>query len=536
MFRRIWKWWKHVNKDSLVHEICALLIGIGIGLYGYESKLALVPMKWQIDTRVAYSIKQESGQQQPEDNKGPFNWFRNIKPVQEFWQKSGLERYNAHLDKYQRVMNNWGIRGNLQKKMDEMMRDGVEPVPQNWKSREARPFVITGAVLVLAALIIKILLYMGILRLRRTSVTPPVHSKYAKGKAEIKPRRHTDWNGILGDICTLAMSAIGGLYLQPAIEEFLKGEPPSYPYPLQGILVFLIIVAVKLALNSTLLDINMWARRSGPMWSLRRLGQFSRGYDWNHFSHQMCTLILGIGLGFYAYESNLALLPMQWQSDRQVAKEISKESAPREQSGGLDKWFRVFQKDPKAKEFLALKKVQRVLEHGEKYQQVFDKWGVKGKFRDKLDKFLREGVEPVPKAWKDPANLPYILAGLVIVVLSLAIKILLYLQIIDINRLIKYRKLKPKQTGKKRIEWSEMCQEFTTIALSVMAGMYTNPCLDWLAGEEAVSYPYPRIGPLIILACLLVKFMLYFGIIRFAGKATGTSAASKQKKVATKKR
>jgi hypothetical protein len=519
-----------------VHGICALCIGIGLGLYGYESKVALVPMKWQLDSRVAHSIKQDAGEQPSENNKEPRGWFRNIKPVHDFWQKSRLERYTSQLDKYQRVMHNWNVRGNLQKKMDELMRNGVEPVPETWKNKEARPFVLTGLALVLAAFVIKLLLYLGVLNFRRDAVNKPVYSKYAKGQAQIKPKRHSDWNGILGDMCTLGLSTMGGLYLQPGIEEFLKGEDPSYPYPLLGAALFLGFVAIKLTLASSLLDINIWARKSGPLLSLARLGQFSRGYNWNDFTQQICSLILGVGLGFYAYESNLALLPLQWQSDRQVAKEISKESAPREQPSGWDKLFRVFQKDPKVKEFLALKKTQRVFEYSDQYQKVLERWGVRGKFRDKVEKFMREGIEPVPKAWKEPKNLPYLIAGLIVVLLSLLLKVMLYAHIIDISRLIKYHKLRARQKGKEQVEWNDILQEVTTIALTVMAGMYTNPCLDWLAGEEAVSYPYPRVGPLIILACLLLKFLLYVGLIRRSRKAAVSSSSPVVRKNTVRKK
>jgi uncharacterized membrane protein len=243
----------------------------------------------------------------------------------------------------------------------------------------------------------------------------------------------------------------------------------------------------------------------------------------------MTSLILGVGLGFYAYESNLALIPMKWQTDNQVAKEMKKEASnsqstpsQRPPKSGWDKIGDFFKSNPVVKEkmqkFWNKTGVDRYVEHIDKYAQAYDRMGVRGKFKDKMDRFMREGVKPIPQKWTTRENLPYFIAGLILVILSFIGKLLLYLQVIDVNRFIKHRKWAPKKISQQTIQWNEMIQGFTTIALSVMAGMYSTPFMDWLAGQEAISYPYPRLGLIIIMMCILLKFLVYFQLVNFNRK------------------
>lgn len=521
MLQRLKKWWWKADKNRFVQEICAVLLGIGLGLYGYESKVALVPMKWNLDSRVARSMQQQSQQplQSPQFAQLPSpqlaQWFPKLPEIKRFWQQPWAERYREHLSRYTQLMENLGVRGGLQQRVQELMEQGVEPFPRRWTAKENRPFVLAGLLVVVAAFLTKLLLYLSILNFNKRPAKA--------GKKPVKPARHAkDWNGMAQDVGTIGLTAMGGLYLQPALEEFLKGEAPSYPYPLTGVLIFLGFLLLKLALSSSLLDINAKMRKAGPLLSFRRFSQFSRTYDWNDLGHEVTALILGIGLGFYAYESNLALLPLKWKSDRQVASEIARESRPQEDSKGITPFLRFFKENPVVKQrlgdFWKQTGVDRYVDQLDRYTRVYEHMGFRGRFREKLDRFMRGGVEPIPQRWKAKENLPYLIGGLVLVLLSFLVKLLLYLQMLDLNRLLQWKKSASARTVKKYIDWNEMVQGFSTVALSVLAGMYTNPCMEWLAGEEAISYPYPRVGPLLILLCIALKFLLYCGIVNLNRK------------------
>ena len=513
---RMTTWWRQSDKNSFIQELCAILIGLGLGLYGYESKVALIPMKWHLDNKVANSIEKESRERQPDTLPKTAQIFRDMpNVVKDFWKKSKADRYLEHVHQYTQVMENLGIRGDLQKKVDELLRKGAEPIPEKWTRQENRPFVILGLLIIIAASVTKTLLYMHLLSFNGTSskLLAKPQSRAMKNRPARAIRPPTDWNGIVQDACTITLGAIGGLYIQPSIEEFLKGEAPSYPYPMSGVLIFVGLLLVKMALSSSLLDIVSWRTGVGPLVSLRRFRYFSRAYNWNDLAHETCTLILGIGIGFYAYSSNLALLPLKWQTDRQVAGQIVVEATPREeQPSGFNPFGNLFGQNPVIKEqlnrFWDKTGVDRYAQNLEKYTNVYEHMGIRGRFKHKMDQFMRQGVEPIPAAWTAPANRPYLIAGLVILLICFILKIGLYGHILDINAIIKNIR-----ATRQPVEWNEMLQEVTSITLSVMAGVYTDPTMAWLTGEEAISYPYPRLGPALLLGCVLAKFLIYCGIL-----------------------
>ncbi|MCS6955695.1 MAG: hypothetical protein NZM44_05000 [Candidatus Calescibacterium sp.] len=499
MIKMLRRKFRQIDKNKAIQEFCAIIIGIGIGLYGYESKVALLPMKWQLDSNVEKSIQQSSLPKVRGEILVAqiFNqdWEQRIGKAKDFWNSSSAERYKKHFEKYRKTMEDWGVRGGMQKKIDELMRSGVEPIPKKWTTKENQPFLMLGLVLVGSACLIKILLYMGIINLNASKL---IHG--------------VNWNGIFHDIGTFGMSAIGGMYLQPALEEFLKDESTSYPYPIMSLVLFFIFLLLKIFISSQLIDINAWRRGSGALFSVKRFRQFSLTYNWNDLVHSLTALILGFGFGFYAYESNLALLPLKWQADQKVAKDMTKESSS-SQPSILDKISSIVKSNPDTEKFWNTQGLERYTKNIARYDKALQDMGIRGKLKEKVDRFMRQGIEPIPPKWSEPQNRPYVLVGLFVVLLSLLLKILLYMQVIDVNSFLKYHKLRPKSKTR-RIDWHEMINDFTTITLSVMVGLYATPFMDYLAGEQAVSYPYPRVGPIIIAICILIKVLLVLGIMK----------------------
>ncbi|WP_372369415.1 hypothetical protein [Candidatus Uabimicrobium sp. HlEnr_7] len=499
---------KRMNLNKIVQEICAILIGIGIGLYGYESKAALVPMKWQLERKVAKDIHRQ--QEQQISSGSIFDVFSQIPEVNKFWEKTGANRYIAHVQKYNNVMQKWGITGDLQQKMDSLIKNGVETVPSRWTTPENKPFFILGILLVCIALLTKIAIYSGMLNLNRLG------SKRAKRK-----RTKANVNAIANEFSTFGLSAIGGLYLMPAMENFLRNESTSFPYPwlIAGTFVFLVLL--KIALRSSFVDFNSW-RRGGRMVSNQRFQRFSKAYNWNTFAHQVTTAILGIFLGFYAYESNLALLPMKWQADRQVGKEVAGTPTTQKQEPGFfDKiWKTVSQAEPYIRDSGFWKKsgAERYVQHAQKYDSALEKAGVKGYLKTKVKRLASGGVDYVPDRWTQKGNLPFLLAALILLALSFIVKWCLYFHIIDFNDWIKRRKLVRKTKKKPPVNWNAITQETASIILGTMIGIYTEPFLDYLAGEANVAYPYPQAGPIIVIVCIAIKVALYMKLISFNKK------------------
>lgn len=514
---------KKRNLNKIVQEICAILIGIGIGLYGYESKAALVPMKWQLERKVAKDIHRQQQEQQVSQG-SVFDVFSQIPAVNEYWKKTGVDRYLSHIQKYNTVMQKWGISGDLQQKMDSLMKNGVETVPSRWTTPENKPFFILGILLVCVALVTKIAIYSGTLNLNRLG--------QKRGK---KKKKRANINAIANEISTFGLSAIGGLYLMPALENFMRNQDASFPYPWIIAGIFAALVLLKIALHSSFVDFNAW-RRGGRMVSNQRFQKFSKTYNWNTFAHQMTTAILGIFLGFYAYESNLALLPMKWQMDRQVGQEVAGNttSAPQQKDSGFfdNVWKAVRKVTPMVRdtEFWKKSGAERYAQYAQKYDSALEQAGVKGYLKTKVKRLASGGVDYVPDRWTQKGNLPFLLAALILTVLSFIVKWCLYFHIIDFNDWIKRRKLVRKAKKKPPVNWNAIVQETAAITLGVMLGIYTEPFLDYMAGETNVAYPYPSAGPIVVIACVAIKVALHMKIINFNKRRAVKKAPVKRKR------
>lgn len=488
-----WLYKKDWNKS--IQEFCALLIGIGLGLYAYESKAALVPMKWQMDREVAGEISQSSS---PKEKPGFFGRILNEVPaVKNFWAKTGVDRYVSHLDKYTRVMDRQGVKGANKKNLDSLMRKGVEPVPQRWNTPEAKPYFILGVAIVVCCFLLKILIYMAIMDFER--LKNRLYGKL-KRKASAKAVKRVDWNGILHEITTLLLSVIGGMLILSSVEDFLKGEEVSIPYPLFCVITVFVCLLIKAALYSSFFDINEWRQsKRGRLFSRVRFRRFSKHYDWNELAQGFTALVLGLGLGIYAYDSNLALLPMKWQMDREVASEVAKESKPKKENSGwgigellgdnetVDKYWKVTG-------------ANRYVNNIKRYTKAFDKLGIRGELKQKMDRLMRSGVEPVPEKWKDPANRPYLVAFLILFLFCLILKIAIYLSFVDMNRFVKGKAMAHNPS-----QWNDMIQEMAGIVMSTFIGVYMEPGMDYvLGGDKEVGFPYPVAGPITIGVCIFI--------------------------------
>lgn len=554
MLERLSKGLKNADLNRIVQEICAVLIGVAMGLYGYESKVALLPLKWETNGNVVTEVaKKKSGQESapkapeaaPKAKKdNGFNIFGELEKElgqivedvgKEFVQATGAENLLKFPEEYSRVFEDLGIRGELKGQVENLIRDGVEPVPKKWTSAENQPFFILAIAILLSSLVVKFAIYLSFLDVNR------LKTKIAGTKRKPEKRR-VDWNGILQEIGTLGVSVIGGLYLQPALEELMQGEMGSYPYPFLLMAIFVGCISLKMAVSSTFLDLGSFVRGKSPLVSARRLRKFSRTYDWNGFVQQISTIVVSLGLGFYAYESNLALLPIKWKTDRELVQEVAQKKSPpapktqappekTKKDGGLGS---IFGEDlggileDVGNELGQVSGVEKLIQYTEEYDEVFKDLGIRGGLKDKIEETIREGVDPVPNNWTKPGNIPYLVAALAIFVASLALKFLIYFRALDFNAILKRARTATTKPGK-TVDWNEIVDELTAIILGTFLGLYAEPLLDTLAGETA-GFPYPRLGPCIIFTCLIVKLLLYLEIIDLASSKSPARKAGKQKK------
>lgn len=513
------KWFWQQDWDRLVQEVCALLIGLGIGLYAYESKVALLPMKWQMDKQVVSSLEKKT----PSQKSSNFGFFTDSPLVKNFWKQSGAERYLSNLGQYTAAMEKLGVKGSLRDDLESLMTEGVSPIPEKWKSPENRPFLIFGLLLIIICFSLKIAIYSGKLHLNRLKLR-----LLKGGKSPPKGKNLTDWNGIIQEIATLGLSIIGGVYILPGLEAILQGEQASFPYPFLGFLTFATCIFLKSLIYSNFLDLNVWKQegqkgKKGQLFSWRRFRQFSKEHNWNKLAQEVTTIIIGVALGIYAYDSKLALVPLKWSMDKQVGKQVE-QTQPTEKPSF---WDNIWQNTPKGvKNFWNEQGADRYLQNLDKYTQVFNDMSIEGGLKNKLDSLMRSGVDTVPDSWKKKENLPYLMALLAAFLASILLKISLYFSWIDLNRV--FQKEKKLRNLRPRANWNELFHETSSILLSAMTGIYTDPFFDTLAGQEA-SFPYPLVGPILILVCILLKIGLYSGLFNL-GRSQDPKSLNKGKK------
>ncbi len=519
--KSIKKWFWQQDWDRLVQEVCALLIGLGIGLYAYESKVALLPMKWQMDKQVVSSLQEKT----PSQKSSNFGFFTDSPLVKNFWKQSGAERYLSNLGQYTTAMEKLGVKGSLRDDLESLMTKGISPIPEKWKSPENRPFLIFGLLLIIICFSLKIAIYSGKLHLNR------LKSRLLKGgKAPPKGKNLTDWNGIIQEIATLGLSIIGGVYILPGLEAILQGEQASFPYPVIGFLTFATCIFLKSLIYSNFLDLNAWKQeeqkgKKGQLFSWRRFHKFSKEHNWNKLAQEVTTIIIGVALGIYAYDSKLALVPLKWSMDKQVGEQVSQQAQPTTKPSF---WDNLWQNAPKnVKNFWREQGADRYLQNLDKYTQVFNDMSIEGGLKNKLDSLMRSGVDTVPDSWKKKENLPYLMALLAAFLASILLKVSLYFSWIDLNRA--FQKEKKLPALRPRANWNEFSHETSSILLSAMTGVYTDPLFDTLAGQEA-SFPYPMVGPILIIACILLKIGLYSGLFNLGRSQSSPKSSSKGKK------
>ena len=125
---------------------------------------------------------------------------------------------------------------------------------------------------------------------------------------------------------------------------------------------------------------------------------------------------------------------------------------------------------------------------------------------------MRTGVEPVPQRWKE--NIPFLMLFLVIFISSAVLKYGIYFGKIDFNTVVKSKSKKRIR----KVDWHNMLQDTISLLLSTLLGIYSDPILGTLAGEKDVCFPYPIIGPLLILSCIFLKFWAIKKMVRTVRK------------------
>ena len=349
--------------------------------------------------------------------------------------------------------------------------------PESWTRPENRGFFIAGIVLAAIILLIKLLLYFRWIDLNRW-----FSNRRAKG-------RGVDVNGIIQELCTLIMGTVFGLFSSPVSKRVgLVFEKAEYPDPVPGIIVLAVCLVVKLLLYSQTLNFNLASGKKGKrakIFAPGALATFFGKVDWNDPIKNLLSVLIGVGIGLYLYQSNLIFVfEEQYRAIKSKASEV-------------------------------MPVVQRLL----------------GPKHAKEAAAIKKSVSLMPASVSEKEKRPYWIAGLIMVVGAALLKLLMYLAILNWNAIrdgIFGNKGSTKGRSPGR-DYNGIIDEILMLFLSMIMGVLATPLFNNLRGQ-ATPYPYGGVGVALLALLVVIKVLFMFGVFDFNKKALPRKKAARKKR------
>lgn len=339
--------------------------------------------------------------------------------------------------------------------------------PDSWTDSDNEVFFIAGITIFLLTLVLKILVYCNLFDFNKWT-----------GRRE-KKAKGFNFNGLVQEIATLVVATTFGVFSSPLTSRMLLlYEKSEYPNPVPAAIAIGIGLLVKMLIYSQTLNLNYPRKR---IWNGQALPNFFRKIDWNPPAQNFLSILIGIGIGFYAYQSNLVFLPEQqlgewWPAVVNVGNEAA----------------------------------NRGMEESETGRQILRVFRVFSGGSDKRN------VKLVPDSFSEEEKRPYWIAGIIIVVLSVLFKILMYLGIASANSLRNF--LFGKGKGRREVlgkDYNSIIDECIMIALSTVMGVMTEPLWNNIIKGEETPYPYGGLGILCLALLFFIKLLFVLGILDF---------------------
>ncbi|WP_372367184.1 hypothetical protein [Candidatus Uabimicrobium sp. HlEnr_7] len=297
---------------------------------------------------------------------------------------------------------------------------GLYQYEQGELLQKSRPFFIVGGVLLVACLLTKATLYLGLWNANslKGAVT---------GKKQQKRKRGIDINGILQEIFTVLLGLGIGMCSTPVVNNAVIFESTEYPDPTPGLILIVSCVFLKIILYSEALNFSQ-----ENFIQLRKVKSFLARYNWNSVTHEISSTMIGIGVGFYMYEAGFKLI--------------------------FDKWFPGLTKE--------------LWGSGVAQSYLSDELGIFGLFATSyLDNMLE-------------TQKPLVITGLIIIGACILVKVLLYLRRLNMNNvrdsLLGQRSTKKASS----VDYRGIADEIVSLAFTLFLGVLITPYIKNAVGES----------------------------------------------------
>lgn len=371
------RFFRRQDWNTLAQEITTALIGIGLGLYCYEKRVAIIP---------------------------------------------GTESFLSKLPGSQIL------------------------------TTEDQPFLTAGLIMMVVAGFIKIILYLGVIDLNRM-----------KGKSS--RRRGINLSGILQDALTIVLGITIGLFTTPIAKDLVLVEKVEYPNPWLGIGLTATCLFAKFILYADVINFRRGLRFFQPHKIKTTLAKL----DWNAWLQETTATCIGIGIGFYMYQSGITTAFGDF-GDKVLGKAENRATSL---------WDKVASP-------------------------------ITGK------KFNELGINSI---WEDDQGKVYVIVGLWLIGVSALIKFLIYTSIWDANHtrdfLVGHGGGHSKPFG---IDFAGIMDEIATLLLTVAIGILTAPITKNAFLENQDPQTMGVIIPVAVFVLALFKFALYAGALQFGSR------------------
>ncbi len=348
--------------------------------------------------------------------------------------------------------------------------------PESWARPENKTFFTSMLVFFLIVAIVKLLLYLRFLDLNSLSV------KISKKSSRF------DVNGILQEIATVILGMTLGIFSSPVTQSTWMGlgSREDYPNPIPGAIVILVCLVLKLLLYSKALNFNsLTSKKREKIVNPAALGLFLQKSDWNIAMKELCSALIGIGIGLYLYQSNLIFLPVKaWEAASNVVSQIDEKiGSPLKSIGEKTGWKNYT--DPLARA------TRQAAQTARKINEM---------------KLIPEIKEENKKYW---------IIGLVIVIVCVALKLMMYMAFLNFNRIrdsiFSTRGSYLQTTGR---DYNGVVDEVVMFLLTSLLGIMIDPIYNNFRGNTT-EYPYGYWSLFFLIFLILTKLMLALEILDF---------------------
>lgn len=359
--------------------------------------------------------------------------------------------------------------------------------PPLWTSPDNIAFFHFCLYTLMVLLLVKILLHLNVFSFDRLFKFSQHH------------RHGINFNGFLSELLILILSTTIGIFSTPVtVKQKILGIPISshddFVSPITGIIICLICLILLFLIHSRAINLNALASGREKFINLWATGTYLQKADWNIFFKDFLSTLIGLGVGFYLYESNLIFIPGQILNsfNNAVGTVIGKTNDIIHSIGDVGG--------------STTQKVTRKVTKITKFASQLTNEAT-GTVRDMSVHFMPKMEDHAKKYW---------MIGTIIILGCIFIKFLMYKGWFSFNKIRnamfgmgRIRELPPLSTN-------EALDEILMFALTSWFGVMADPFFHNLRGlTPTMPYPYGQIGVIVLVILVLLKLCFITDILDF---------------------